>query len=78
MKDYDIYSFVIIYTHCDFYDDRIYKRIVVRAKTEKIAEELVRQHAYSFHKEHNLHDYLFNDIVLIEKNFKTVNDFRLH
>ncbi len=78
MKDFDIYSFVIIYIHLDYHDDRVYKRVVVRADTPEIADTIVRQHAMSFHRQHKLYDYYLEDIVLIEKNFKTVNDFRLH
>lgn len=78
MKDFDIYSFVIIYYHFDYHDDKVYKRIVVRANSPEIADKIVRRHAMSFSIQHKLYDYCLEDIVLIEKNFKTVNDFRLH
>lgn len=77
MADFDLWVYVVVYEHELMYEDRIFHRFMIRAKGAKVAEEVAMRVAYTFLKEHGFDDFIVKDIVLIEHNMKTVNDFTI-
>lgn len=67
-RQFDIYTYVVVYSDRRYWDDTIYKVFSFRAATPATAEEIAMTHALDFLN--LLPDYKICDLILKEVNFE--------